>query len=135
MAALERAIAFPKMNDVALPVSENLHFDVPRLLEILLEIKAAVFERFFRLLSCCLEPRAQTDVVASDPHSSPAAARRRLDEHRKTHRMGQPQRLGVVFNQAVAPGHDRNADALSKLPCLVLVAEQPHRLVWRAGGP
>src|SRR5262249_40366382 len=46
MAALERAVTLPQMNQVAVAVAEDLNFDVPRLLDVFFEIDAAVLERF-----------------------------------------------------------------------------------------
>src|SRR5205807_4899576 len=42
MAALQRAIALEQMNDVAVTVAENLHFDVARLLDVLFQVDAAI---------------------------------------------------------------------------------------------
>src|SRR5260370_870006 len=40
--ALQRTITLPKMHDVALAVSEDLNLNVPRLLDVLFEVNAAV---------------------------------------------------------------------------------------------
>ena len=44
MAALEAAIAFPEVNDVAEMVGENLHFDVAGLFDEFLEVERSIFE-------------------------------------------------------------------------------------------
>ena len=51
MPALQRAIAFPEMDGVALAITENLNFDVPRRLQIFFEIDRAVIERGFGFAS------------------------------------------------------------------------------------
>ena len=45
VAALQRAVAFAKMDDIAMAVGDDLDFDVPRLLEILLHVNRIVAER------------------------------------------------------------------------------------------
>ena len=42
MPALQRAIALPEVDDVAVAVGEDLHLDVPGLLDVFFEIDAAV---------------------------------------------------------------------------------------------
>ena len=45
MRALQRAVALAEMDDIALPVAEELHLDVARPVEIALEIDGVVTER------------------------------------------------------------------------------------------
>ena len=49
MRALQRAIALAEMDDAALAVAEDLHLDMPRPVEIALEIDRIVAERGLRL--------------------------------------------------------------------------------------
>ncbi len=49
MPALHGAVALPEMDDVAVLVGEDLHFDVPRPLDVLLEIDAGIAKRGFGL--------------------------------------------------------------------------------------
>ena len=51
MPALERAIALPEMDDVAVLVPENLHFDMARLLDVFLEVDTSILECLLRLLA------------------------------------------------------------------------------------
>ena len=51
MAALQRAIALPEVDDVAVAVGQDLHFDVARLLDVFFEVDAAVLEGVLRLLA------------------------------------------------------------------------------------
>ena len=41
---LHGAVAFPEVDDVAVLVGEDLHFDVPRVLDVLLHVDVAVAE-------------------------------------------------------------------------------------------
>src|SRR5437660_1513553 len=96
------------MNDIAMAVREDLDFYVPRLLDVFLQIDAAVFECFFGFLTGRLQTRLQADVVASDTHAPASASRRRFDEHRKAEGMSQPQSIGIRFDEVFAARHYRN---------------------------
>ena len=98
MAALDGAVALPQVDDVAVPVAQDLHFDVPRLFDVLLQIDTTILECFLGFLAGGLQAGAETDVVAGYAHAAPAAARRRLDEHWETQGVGQLESFGVVFN-------------------------------------
>jgi len=57
-----------KGDDIAVIVGQNLHFDLTRLLDVLFQIDAAVFERF--LASCWQQSaRTKTDIVARHAHA------------------------------------------------------------------
>ena len=49
VAALDGAIAFAQVDDVALVVAENLKFDVMRVLDEFLDVNAGIAEGLFRL--------------------------------------------------------------------------------------
>ena len=82
MATLQRAIALPQMNHVAVVVRQDLDLDVSRQLDVFFEIHAGIFESLFRFHRGCLQARLEGNVVAGDAHSFPAAAGRGLDQHR-----------------------------------------------------
>src|SRR5262245_6913016 len=119
------------MGDVALLTGDDLNFDMPRLLDVFLEIDAAVFEGLLGLLARGGEAGAEADVVAGHAHAAPTAARRRLDQHRETHRVGEPQGVVLILDQAFATGDDGDAGLLGQLPRRGLVAEHGHRFVRR----
>src|SRR5262249_19001537 len=48
--ALQGAVALPEMHQVAVPVAQELHLDVAGLVDVLLEIDAAILERRLGLL-------------------------------------------------------------------------------------
>src|SRR5579885_2994935 len=48
---LQRAVALPQVDHVAVAVAEDLHLDVPRPLDVLLQVDAAVLERLLGLLA------------------------------------------------------------------------------------
>ena len=55
MAALDRAVALTEMNDVAVRVREHLYLDVPRILEIALDVHRRIGEVGLALAPCGLE--------------------------------------------------------------------------------
>ena len=103
-----------------------------RLLDVFFDVDAAVLESVFGLLLGGLEARQQADVVAGHAHAAAAAAGRRLDEDRVAHLVGQLQGLGVGVDQPFAAGHDGHAGFLGEFAGFVFVAQEPHRLLWRA---
>jgi len=55
MPSLERTVALPQMDGVAVTVGEDLYLNVPRLLDVLFQVHAAVLERALRFLARCLD--------------------------------------------------------------------------------
>ena len=88
MPPLQGAVAFPQVNEVAVPIAENLHFDVSGTVDVFFEIDAAVLEGGFGFLLCGSQADAEVDVIACDAHAAPAAAGRRLDQDGIAHRFG-----------------------------------------------
>ena len=88
VAALQRAVALAEMDGAAMAVAEHLDFDVARPREIFLEIDRVVAERGLRLGARGGE-RVETGRrrLARDLHAAPAAAGRRLDQHREADRL------------------------------------------------
>src|SRR5262249_10686012 len=132
VAALQRTITLPEVDDVAVMVGEDLHLDVARLLDVLFEVDAAVLERALGFLACGLKAGLEADVVAGDANAAAPAAGRRLDEHGIAHAVSQREGLFLIGDQSLAAGHYRDADSLGELAGLVLVAEQTHGLDGRA---
>jgi hypothetical protein len=60
VAALDRAVAVEQVHDVALAVAEHLDLDVPRLLEVLLQVHLGIAERGARLLLGVHEVRSRS---------------------------------------------------------------------------
>src|SRR5262245_15529943 len=115
VAALQRTITLPEVDDVAVMVGEDLHLDVARLLDVLFEVDAAVLERALGFLACGLKAGLEADVVAGDAHAAAPAAGRRLDEHGIAHAVSQREGLFLIGDQSLAAGHYRDADSLGEL--------------------
>src|SRR5262249_6816714 len=77
--ALDRAFALAQVDDVAVPVGEDLDLDMPRVFDELLDEYAVVGEARPRLARRRAEALAHLAVVAGDAHALAAAASRRLD--------------------------------------------------------
>ena len=121
------------MNHVAMGVGEDLELDVPRVLEVLLQIHRARSERGLALGARQREQPGQFLFVARDAHPLAAAARRRLDQHRETEASGVYQRLAHFGHAlALAPGQDRHAGANHDAPRARLVTHEANMTRERA---
>ena len=94
-------------------VAEHLDLDVARRVEIFLEVHRVVAERRLGLGARGCERRRELRLATRDLHAAPAAAGRRLHQHRKAdpRRAVERLRLGDP-TRAVRARHDRNAEAL-----------------------
>src|SRR5205807_7204497 len=106
MPPLERAIALPEMDGVAVAVGQHLNFDVPWPFDVLFEIDAAVLECFLGFLRRGRETGSEPGVVPSDAHAAAAAAGCRLDEHGVADAGGKGAGLGRIRDDAVAAVHN-----------------------------
>ena len=109
VAALHRAVALPEVHAVAVAVDDDLHLDVPRLLDPLLEVDRVVAEGGLRL-----RPRERQRLLhlarrAHEPHPASAAARRRLEQHRVAGLGGLVQRVVQVGDDPGAARHGGQA--------------------------
>ena len=101
MAALQRAVAFPQMNGVALAVAENLNLDVARLLKIFLEIHGVVAECGLGFRARGRQRVGKILARAGDLHAATAAASGGFHEHGEADLVGDLQRFIVVRHAAV----------------------------------
>ena len=85
IAALDGAVAVAQVHDVAMPVRQHLHLDVPgtqhQLFQIQLVVAKAGHGLGLRLLIGALQLR----IVVAAPDAAPAAARARLEQHGIAH--------------------------------------------------
>ena len=82
VAPLHRAIALEQVHEIAVRVSEDLHFDVPRLAHQLLEIDLVVAEARFGLAARDGQQLSQLRIAFDDAHAAATAAPARLEHHR-----------------------------------------------------
>ena len=116
------------MHHIAMLIGQHLHFDVPRMLDVLFQIDAGVAERGFGLGRGLLQRRLQHQIVRRHAHPAPAAAGRGLDQHRKADLVRQPHRLVFVVDQPFAARHDRHFGLAGHCAGRVLVAQPGHGL-------
>ena len=119
--------------DDALAVAEDLHLDVARALDHLLEVEPAVAEGGLRLGAGLRHQALELAHVGGDADAAAAAAGRRLDHHRESRCDFAVARacLGIV-DPAVAAGNAGTPAASRRLACRDLVAHQADRLGARA---
>ena len=78
------AVPLAECDDVSMGVGEELHLDVARALEVTLAVERPVAEGACRLAPGRRERVLELGGRTNDPHPSPSASRRRLDEQRKS---------------------------------------------------
>ena len=74
MAALDGAVALEEMNDIAVAVAENLHFDMAGALDQLFEIDLVIAESGHGFALGLGEIALERGVVGDDAHAASAAA-------------------------------------------------------------
>lgn len=131
VAPLHRAIALAERDRAAAAVAENLHFEVPRMLDELLQIDARMREVRIAEPHDGVERRVELRGIAAQRHADPAAAGRALEHHRIADRIGCGERRRDVAEQPRA-GQQRDAVRGGKLARGVLEAERAHVLAARA---
>ena len=82
VASLNRALALPQIERVAVGVAQHLNFDVPRLDDVFLDEDAIVAKRTLRFVAAALEPFPALVVAPGHAQALAAAACARLDHHR-----------------------------------------------------
>ena len=109
MPTLNRAIALAQMHRLPVRIRQNLKLDVPRFLDVFLDVNLAVAERFFRFVPCDMVFLRKRNVIMRDPHSATAAARHSLDDHRITHLARNLHRFTFRFHRSIRSRHNRDA--------------------------
>jgi hypothetical protein len=104
LAALDRAVALPQVHHAAVGVAEDLHLHVPRALDVLLQVHPVVEEHRAGHLLHLGQRRGQPLRAAHHRHPAPAAAGRRLQDHRVPHRGGALGRLGQPLQRPFHAG-------------------------------
>ena len=82
MTALDRAVALAEVDHVAVPVRQDLHLDVARILDEPLDVDGRVGEVLLALARRGLEGTARFVGPVDELHPFPAPSRRRLDDQR-----------------------------------------------------
>src|SRR5262249_8052998 len=122
VAALDAAFALAEVNDIALAVAEDLELDVPRPLQQLFQVHAAVAEGRLRDAARLLEGGRQSGGVLDDRHPLAAAPGARLDENGEPDLRRFPGEGLAGLLGAVGAGDDGNAGAPGALAGRELVS-------------
>ena len=109
VAALDRAIAVEKMDDVAFRIAEYLDFDMARIDESFFDENRAGAKRFFGFGNGARELAADFAGVVALPDAAPAAARRGFEHHRIADFAGDGERFVDIGDGAVAAGERAHA--------------------------
>ena len=128
MAPLNRALALAQVDDGAVMIAEHLELDMPRRLDVLLEVHVADAKRGFRLALRGLERVRELGCGPHDAHAAPAAAGCRLDDDGVADVLGRLDRLVLGLDRAVAARQDRHAGLLHDAARPRLVAHQANHL-------
>ncbi len=117
---LHRAVALEQVDHVALAVGEDLHLDVPRLDDRLLDEHGRVAERGVALAHAGLDRLAQVPGVVDPAHAAATAAGDRLHEQRVAHPLARPRsarRRRWTGPRSPASGRRRPWRRRSPAPC------------------
>jgi hypothetical protein len=128
VAALDRTFALAEVHDAAVRVTEDLHLDVARALEVLLEIHSRIAECTLGLRLRGLVLIGEIVRVPADAHPASAAAGRGFEDDRIADARGDVGRFLDRFDRAFAAGDDRNAGLLRGLTRFRLVAHETNGL-------
>jgi len=125
VAPLQRTVALAQMDGVAAPVTENLHFDMTRLAEVLFDIHFVIAKG-----SLGFGPRGakgcfQLARVARQLHAAPAAACRGLDDNRVADALCHRLRGLQMRDPTIRTGHARHAKCFHRVLGGDLVAHHP----------
>ncbi len=125
VAALQRALALPDVSHLARAVSDDLHFDVPRARQVLLDVEIPVAERRGRFRATARIRVVELLGARDDPHAAAASARDRLQHDRAARPEGREKFAGLGgAGRARSAVQDRHAATLGERTSAALVAEQ-----------
>lgn len=108
MATLDGAVTLEQVDAVALSVSEQLNFDVPRALEESLDEDSTIAERGLGLADCTLERILEFLLVADDTHSTSSTSHSGLDDDREAMLFHEFSTVSVRLDRAGSTGYNRN---------------------------
>ena len=131
-AALQRAVAGARDDDVAVLVGDHLGLDVARLVQVALDEALAAAERRDGLAGGRLEQLGDLLDAARHLHAAPAAAEGGLDGDRHAVLLGERHHLVGVLDRVRGAGHQRRLGAGGDVAGGDLVAEVADGLRARA---
>ncbi len=130
--SLQRAVAFTKMDRIAVIIGEHLHLDMARPGEILFQVNRIAAEMDLGLVAGKGNRFAETGRAFHDLHAASAAAGRRLDQHRVADVFGKAEGFLDISQRVVGSRHHGYAEFLHLRLRRQLVAHQPDMIRRRS---
>ena len=130
--ALDGALALEQMDEVAVSVAEQLHFEMTRPFDEAFEQHAVVAERSECFAARGAQPGRERGRVVDALHALAAAARAGLDQQREADVTGRTRQCIVALLVVVVPGHARHAGFTRDALALDLRAHAGNGLAMRA---
>jgi len=132
VAALQRAIALTEVHDAAVLVAEDLELNVVGIDDELLDVNGTVTESFFGLHASSVVALNEAALVAGDAHAATSTTGDGFDHHGITDLAGHTEGLGLIRDDAIAAGRNRNASGAGAVTGGIFVAHHANRLGCRA---
>ena len=132
VAPLHGAVAVAQVNDVSMPVGENLHLDVARPLHELFQVQLALAKAGDGLGARLRKAAPQLLRAAAAPDPPPAAAGGGLEQHGIADALRRRERLLLRFDRAVGARRHRHARRAHERPGGGLAPRLANRLGRRA---
>ena len=131
MAALHGTFTFPKRDDAAVGVGEDLDFHVMRTVETFFEIEAIVAETIHSLGRSIAECGFEFGFAVHQAHTFAAATGDGLQENGIAHSVREGLRCSRILNWVVCSWDRGNVGAAGKLAAGGFGAKRFHSLGWR----
>ena len=131
VAALHRAVALEQVDRIGERVGEDLDFDVPGALDVLLDQDPIVTERGLGFALARCERGFEVAAGLDDAHAFAAAAGTRFDQHRISDRVRLRTQERVRLLPAVVARNQRHLGALHQRLGLALAPHRMDRESWR----
>ena len=112
MASLNGAVTLAEVDDVAMSIREDLHFDVPRPVDEFLHVEPRIAEGRFGLSLGGLEEVFQLVWRGDQAHAAATPTCCGFDHHWVAHSLRQLSCFFWTGEQALATWHSRNTDLL-----------------------
>src|SRR5207249_7530956 len=114
------------MNDVAMPIGDDLKFHVMRIKDEFLEINLLIPESFLRLVARATERRLKAWLIVRRAHAATASACNGLDHNRITDLLCDLDCIVLRFDNSIASRRDRQASFSRKNASSIFVAHSLH---------
>src|SRR6266446_2880453 len=115
MAALDGTFALEQMDGVAVVVGENLDLDVPRTLDVLLDVEAAIAERCFAFTGHRADRACDILVALDQAHTLATATSRGLEHDWESDLLDHRSDRSLIGERFEGAGDQRHRGCLHQL--------------------